>query len=79
MMLTAVLSSGCQSIGSDAAPPVRVAPEIPSYSPAFQARALDELRALPPACASSDPHPDCSALRVFVEDYGRLRAQLRGE
>ena len=41
---------------------------IVEYVPAVQARAAGEMDALPPG----------SALRALIEDYGELRARIRG-
>lgn len=40
---------------------------IAEYPPGMQARAAEEIDAL----------PDGSALRVLIEDYGELRARIR--
>lgn len=64
LLAAALLSlSGCVTAGSD--PGVCPVPVV--YSRDQQARAADELEALPPG----------SALALMIEDYGRERARLR--
>ena len=64
LIVTVALLSGCAAATSDRAMPC---PRLAGYAPEFQARATDALEALTPG----DP------LRRLVEDYGRLRAEVR--
>ncbi|SMX27279.1 hypothetical protein TRP8649_01382 [Pelagimonas phthalicica] len=59
--IAALLLSGCAQGVSNALPPVK------EYSPEVQARAADELEALPPN----------SVLAMMIADYAVLRAQVR--
>lgn len=62
LLLIAILSlTACAQAGSEAIPPVK------QYSPELQARAADELEALPKG----------SVLPVLIADYAVLRAQIR--
>lgn len=58
-----LLLTGCATGVSDTS----VCPRVVEYDAAFQARAADELDAL----------PEGSALATMIEDYGRERAMLR--
>lgn len=60
----AALLAACTTGGSDA---VLCDAPVP-YSREFQARAAAELDALPPG----------AALRTMTDDYGELRARIRG-
>src|SRR3546814_8240251 len=73
MLALTALASACTTAPSR---PV-VAPAVVEYSREFQARAADELDALPPACRRDAPGADCSALRVIMDDAAELRAQVR--
>jgi hypothetical protein len=59
-----VLLAGCAAAGSDGP----LCPALVPYPPEVQMRAADELAALPPD----------SVLARLVEDYGELRARIRG-
>jgi hypothetical protein len=59
-----VLLAGCATAGSDGP----LCPALVPYSPAMQQRAADELAALPRG----------SVLARMIEDYGELRARIRG-
>jgi hypothetical protein len=62
LIAVAVVSlAGCETVSSEALPPV------PVYSPAVQSRAAMELDALPVG----------SCLELLVADYAVMRAQLR--
>src|SRR3546814_13587905 len=73
MLALTALASACTTAPSR---PV-VAPAVVEYSREFQARAADELDALPPACRRDAPGADCSALRGLMDDAAALRAQVR--
>src|SRR3546814_18976299 len=73
MLALTALASACTTAPSR---PV-VAPAVVEYSREFQARAADELDALPPACRREATGADCSALRVIMDDAAELRAQVR--
>ncbi len=60
-LIAAVLLSGCEMVASEGCP------RLPSYSPDVQARAADELEALPAG----------SVLSVFMGDYAIMREELR--
>lgn len=62
---TAALLTGCATGASDVRP--SMCGWVVEYPPAMQARAAEELDALPSG----------SALRVLAEDYGELRARIR--
>src|SRR3546814_13852570 len=72
LALTA-LASACTTAPSR---PV-VAPAVVEYSREFQARAADELDALPPACRRDATGADCSDLRVIMDDAAAVRAKVR--
>ena len=59
------LLTGCATGGSDVRP--AMCGWMVTYAPAMQARAAEELDALPVG----------SVLRVLVDDYGELRARIR--
>jgi len=67
------LLSACAAEDSSAFLP----PPLVDYPAAFQARAAEELEALPPACPLHAPGDDCSGLARLIEDYGELRARVR--
>lgn len=62
---TAALLTGCGTGTSDVRP--SMCGWLAEYAPAAQARAAEELDALPSG----------SALRVLAEDYGELRTRIR--
>jgi hypothetical protein len=70
----ALLLSAC---GNTLSSPVLVAPSLPTYTPEVQERAIEELEELGPACPRNRAVPGCSALKLFTDDYGDLRAKLR--
>jgi hypothetical protein len=53
-----------------------VTPDLYTYSPAFQDRAAKELTGSPP-CDRLVLTSDCSAVNRLVQDYGRVRDQIR--
>jgi hypothetical protein len=59
-----VLLASCTTVSSDGP----FCPALVPYPPEFQRRAAAELVALPPG----------SALARMIEDYGELRARIRG-
>jgi hypothetical protein len=59
-----VLLAGCATAGSDGP----LCPVLVPYPAEVQLRAADELAALPPD----------SVLARLIEDYGELRARIRG-
>ena len=63
-LIAALSLAGCVTPTSD---PFPVCPEIVQYDPAFQARAADEIDAL----------PEGSPLGVLIEDYLHLRDRVR--
>jgi hypothetical protein len=65
IVATAALLTGCATGASDVRP--AMCGWLVTYAPALQARAANELDAL----------PDGAALRVLVDDYGELRARIR--
>ena len=65
IVATVALLTGCATGASDVRP--AMCGWLVAYTPAMQARAADELNALPAG----------SALRVLVDDYGELRARIR--
>lgn len=52
-------------------------PGIPEYSPELQILAAEEFQKLPPACSPHENPTSCSALKLFVIDYGHIRKQIR--
>jgi hypothetical protein len=56
---------------------VSAAPRLPAYSPAFEAKLVDELNALEPECGRDIVSPPCSALHTFALDHVQLRDQVR--
>jgi hypothetical protein len=58
-----------------------IAPDLVEYSNKVQARAADELEAIEqPPCARTQTQGDlsgCSALKVLIPDYARLRDDVR--
>lgn len=52
---------------------------VVGYDPAFQAAAAAEYERLPVSCQPNDATtpPGCSVLKTMVNDYLRLRDQLR--
>lgn len=71
-----ILSTGCTKAASDATV-YTVLPDHHYYSPAFQTRAADELKALPAPCDRVEPVPPCSAVGRLVIDFGDVRQQIR--
>jgi Tfp pilus assembly protein PilP len=74
-----VLLSGCAAGSSDPAPQI-VTPDLPQYSAPVQDRAADEVQAInEPACnpRQQSDLSECSALKLFLLDYLRLRDQVR--
>ncbi|KPU84843.1 hypothetical protein JI58_01280 [Marinosulfonomonas sp. PRT-SC04] len=61
LLIAALLLNGCVKPSSEALPPVK------EYSPQVQAKAADELEALPAG----------AVLPLFIADYAVLRAQVR--
>lgn len=74
MLAASVLLGGCTP--AHVAEPIQL-PPLAQYTPEFLARAADEVRALPRACARDAPSADCSTLLQLVIDYMQLRGQLR--
>jgi hypothetical protein len=70
-----ILTTSCQTTSFDAV--IVETPDLVEYSPEVQAKALEELRALGPACPANEVFEGCSALRRFVKDYSRTRDQIR--
>jgi len=69
------LLSGCAGATSEG-PWAR--PPLVDYPAAFQARVAAELEALGPACPLHAAREGCSTLVTMLEDYGELRARVRG-
>jgi len=69
-----LLLSACETALSS---PVLVAPSLPTYHITVQERAIEELEEAGPACPRDRVEPGCSALKLFMDDYGALRARLR--
>lgn len=65
--------SACATAGTS----VVVSPDLPVYSEAFQARAAEELDALPPPCDRDLVLDGCSALGRLVLDHAWLREKVR--
>ena len=61
LLIGALSLAGCAGAGSDVLPPLK------AYSPETQAKAADELEAL----------PEGAVLPMFMADYAVLREQIR--
>lgn len=70
-----VLLSGCAG-GSSSGSIAR--PQLVDYPAAFQERAAEELEELGPGCPLHAVGEGCSTLARMIEDYGELRARVRG-
>lgn len=66
-LIATTLLAGCATAPSDARPTARAVPVLVEYSRADQARAADELDAL----------PTDSVVGRMIGDYGNLRDQVR--
>jgi len=64
LLLATIWLSACARVGSEPGP---ICPPVPEYSPAFQARAAEEVEAL----------PEGAALLVMMQDYAVMREQAR--
>ena len=64
LVLATLWLAACARGGSDTGP---VCPPVPEYSAAFQARATEEVEAL----------PEGAALVVMMQDYAVMREQAR--
>lgn len=76
--LVVIALTGCSSVPSQNLV-INEQINIPlvEYSPEFQSEAAGELRSMQPACPINRPGPECSEIHTMVDDYGRLRAELR--
>lgn len=75
LLLLAILTISCARENFDAV--IVETPDLIEYAPEVQQRALDELQALGPPCLPMEVTEGCSALRTLVNDYGRVRDQIR--
>ena len=78
IILILILSS-CSSLPGSQTIVVEEQIDIPlvEYTTEFQSRAAQELRDLPPGCTLDRPDNECSAIRTLVDNYGRLRSDIR--
>lgn len=74
-----IVMSSCSSIPGQQTLVIEEQVDVPliDYTTEFQSRAADELQQLPPACLLDRPDEGCSALRRLIDDYGRLRSDIR--
>lgn len=71
LLAVLMLSTACEKVSGSALP------DLKEYSREFQAKAADELEAMPPACPFNTLVPGCSPLHTLIDDCKHSRDQTR--